>query len=132
VGAKSLGRAAGYCFGVLLVLNAFVFPLVFPEGPPAPYENARLSPLYAVHTLALLASALLITLTFAVVYPQRRTWMDGLKFGALLGLVVSFPSGMHTYAMVDMSYRDASTPSGWTGARWAVGSAAVGAAARQS
>jgi hypothetical protein len=132
VGAKSLGRAAAYGFGVLLVLNAFVFPLVFPAGPPAPYQNARPAPLYAVHTVALLAAALLITLTFAVVYPQRRTWVDGLKFGAMLGLLVSFPSGMHTYAMVDMSYRDAITPIVWTVVTWAAAGAAVGAAARQS
>ncbi|MGH7865143.1 MAG: hypothetical protein ACREQB_09140 [Candidatus Binataceae bacterium] len=130
--ARNLGRAAGWCFGVLLVLNAFVFPLVFPAGPPAPYENARSSPLYTVHTLALVTTALLITLLFAVAHPARRTWVDGLKFGALLGLVVSLPSGMHTYAMVDMSYRDAITPILWTVVTWAAAGAAVGAVSRQS
>ncbi|MGH7948813.1 MAG: hypothetical protein ACREQF_06290, partial [Candidatus Binataceae bacterium] len=79
-----------------------------------------------------LATALLITVLFAVVYPGRRTWVDGVKFGALLGLVVSLPSGMHTYAMVDMSYRDVITPIVWTVVTWAAAGATVGAVSRQS
>jgi hypothetical protein len=132
VNAKQLGRAAAAAFGVLLVLNALVFPFVFPEGTPVEYQNARAEPLFLMHALALLATAVLMTLIYAIVYRGAGSWFEGLKMGALLGLMVAFPWSLHRYALVETTYADQIAPIIWTVVTWAVAGAVIGGICRRA
>jgi hypothetical protein len=54
---------------VLLLLNMFVFPLIFPTGVTSRFANMRPTPLVALHLAAFLITAVLLTALCAV--PRR-------------------------------------------------------------
>ncbi len=109
---------------VLLLVNLFVFPLVFGSGMPVPYANLRAEPQLALHAVALLVTGGLLSAICgrgpAGIGPASVT-------GALCGLLASLPSGLHTLAMVDLAATAQIAPILWTTVTWGLAGSTAGA-----
>lgn len=109
---------------VLLVVNVFVFPLVFGSGAPVPYANLRAEPQYAYNLAALLVTAVLL----AVVCGRGpRTIVAASTTGALCGLLAALPSSLHMLSFVDVSPAAQIAPVLWTTVSWGFAGSTIGA-----
>lgn len=109
---------------VLLIVNLFVFPLVFGSGAPVPYANLRAEPQYAYNLVALLATAVLL----AVICGRGPRGIGAASLtGALCGLLAALPSSMHLLSFVDMSPAAQIAPVAWTTATWGFAGSTIGA-----
>lgn len=97
----SLAMVGSFLF--LVVVNALLFPVVFPNGIPEHYQNARSSPLNQYHLLALFITALLMAYLYPIGHKGGAAWKEGLRFGLLLSVFVSLPNVLHVYARVNTS-----------------------------
>ncbi len=120
-----LAVAALTAFVVLLLLNFAVYPLLSPD-PAELYANARPSQHYLFTTLGWLATALLLAFIYPRGYQGRSPFMEGLRFGALLGLLMSLPQQLFVFAHTEIPAGDLSLSVGWTTASWAVTGVAIG------
>ncbi len=69
---KKLLLSTGAAFVFLVVINALLFPVFFPEGPPEVYSNKRPMPLVQYHLLAFLITAFLMSYLYPLVYKGGR------------------------------------------------------------
>jgi LytS/YehU family sensor histidine kinase len=102
----------------LLILNAVLFPVIFPHGLAEQFTNARDHEPVAFHLLAFVATGLLIASVAA--FLRVSTLMGGVILGALLGLLVSLPEHLHLYAMTTATAMRQFIPVPWTVATWSV------------
>ena len=108
---------------LLVVINAVLFPLVFPHGLAEKFVNAREPQLAAYHVAAFaLTGGLLSTI---VAFSDTTGARDTLMLGAILGLLVSLPARLHLYAMTTAPAAEQVLPVVWTVCSWAL---VVGAA----
>lgn len=119
---KKLSLATGGSFLFLLVVNALLFPFVFPNGIPEHYQNARSSPLNQYHLLALFITALLMAYLYPIGYKGGAAWKEGL----LLAVFVSLPNLFHVYAMVNTSITGQLLPVVWTAVTWGLAGVVIG------
>ena len=108
---------------MFVVLNGWLFPLVFPNGLAEKFANAREPQLMMFHVIAFLATGGF--LSFIVAFSDTTGARDTLLLGALLGLLVSLPEHLHLYAMTTAPMVDQFLPVVWTVVTWAL---VVGAA----
>jgi len=126
---KSLSVATLAAFVMLLIVNSFVFPLVFGSGVPLPYTDIRPEPLFAFNIAAFFVTALL----FAMICRQASaTSASGAStLCALCGLLASLPGALHTLSVVDMAPATQIAPIAWTVFTWGVAGSPVGLVLRR-
>ena len=129
-----LAVAALIAFVVLLVLNMAVFPSLFGE-PVEQFVNERPSQQYLFTTLGLLTTSLLLALIYPRGYQGGFPLLEGFRFGALVGLLVSLPHAFFVYARAEVPFSDLLIPVAWNTASWGLTGVAValvyGRSARQ-
>ncbi|MBI2841539.1 MAG: hypothetical protein HYX75_24750 [Acidobacteria bacterium] len=109
---------------VLLVLNMFVFPFVFPTGVSSKFVNTRSEPLLFLHLAALVATAVLLTMLCVLTRPAG-TSLGAAGIGAVAGLLSSLPSSLHTHAMAHIQTSAEAAAVIWTTVTWSVAGAAA-------
>ena len=126
---KSVLAAATVAFVMLLLVNAFVFPLVFGGGVALPYANLRAEPLFGFNIAAFAVTALLL----AVICRQASatTASGASTLCALCGLLTSLPSALHTLSMVDIEPALQIAPVAWTVFTWGIAGSPVGLVLRR-
>lgn len=111
----------------LVIAGTILFPYVFPDGPPVPYRYPRQEPLAAVHVFALLVTALLLAYIFPKGYRGGKPWAEGLRFGMVMGVLVSLPTTLHVYADAQTAAPGLVTAVLWTVITWGISGALIGA-----
>lgn len=104
---------------VLLALNMFVFPLVFPAGVASKFVNMRSESIVVLHIAAFVANAVLLTLLVVLMRSGTPGW-HAVGVGGLAGLLASLPSAFHTQALADLSVSAEVVPVIWTTVTWSV------------
>jgi hypothetical protein len=123
---KKLLSATLGSFVFLLVINAVLFPVFFPDGPPERYFQARPSPLVAFHLLALLITAFLMSYLFPLINRGGAAWKEGLRVGVVMALFVSLPENLHVYAQADISFIKLLFPAVWVTVIWGLAGIVIG------
>ena len=113
-------------FVFLLLINAILFPVFFPDGPPARYENTRPAPLVQYHLLAFIISAFLMSYLYPLLSRGGPAWKEGLKVGVIMGLFVSLPDTLHVYALVETPLLVQLLPAVWVCAIWGGAGVVIG------
>jgi hypothetical protein len=111
----------------LVVINAIFFPIVFPEGTPEIYRYEREEPLSMYHLLAILVTSVLMAYIFPIGYRGGKPWAEGLRFGMLMGVLVSLPMNLHVYALTKTAFAGLLTAVLWTVITWGIAGALIGA-----
>jgi len=126
---KSVLAAAIVAFVMLLVVNAFVFPLVFSGGVPLPYADLRAEPLFGFNIAAFAVTALLLAL---ICRQASATTASGAStLCALCGLLTALPTTLHTLSMVDIEPATQIAPVAWTVFTWGIAGSPVGLVLRR-
>lgn len=112
--------AAFAVFIYLIIVNAFVFPIIFADGLAEKFTNARYENLPLFHLLAFAVTSLLLTILVDKLAPRQQPGIDGLFAGGLLGLLVALPEHLHLYAMTDATAVAQLIPVVWTLVTWSV------------
>jgi hypothetical protein len=123
---KKLFLATLGSFAFLVVVNAALFPIFFPNGPPERYLGARPSPLIGYHLLALLITAFLMSYLYPLIYRGGAAWKEGLRVGVLMALFVSLPENLHVYALTNTSFVKLLFPALWVTVIWGLAGVAIG------
>ena len=123
---KLLLLATLAAFIYLIVVNAALFPVFFPDGPPDRYENLRPAPLVQYHLLALLITAFLMAFLYQILFRGGPWWREGLKAGVVMALFVSVPMGLHAYAMINTSFLVMMAPALWVTVIWGIAGIVIG------
>lgn len=121
---KKLLLASFAATAVLLLVNLFVFPLVFGDGMPVPFSNLRAEPQFAYNAVALLVTGVLLA---EICRRTSQTIGDASVTGVLCGLLASVPSGLHMLGMVDVAATSQIAPVLWTAATWGFAASTAGA-----
>jgi len=111
----------------LTIVGTLLFSIVFPDGPPQLFLHARQEPLAAVHLFALLVTSVLLAYIYPKGYRGGTPWAEGLRFGMLMGVLVSLPTNLHVYADTDTSTAGLVTAILWTVITWGISGALIGA-----
>lgn len=117
---------------VLLVVNAALFPLVFPDGPPIPYADPRAQPLMMAHMVGFLVEGLLLASVYAAFWRRRRGAGSGAVYGAVVSLFGSLAHVLHLYAEVAVAPLVVLAPVLWVMFTWALAGAVIGVIVGQS
>ena len=123
---KWLTVSALVVFVYLIIVNAFVFPVVFADGLAEKFLNARDESLPLFHLLAFAATAVLLTILVDKLGRGRQSLTAGLFAGGWLGLLVALPEHLHLYAMVDATALQQFIPVVWTVVTWSLAGLIVG------
>lgn len=110
----------------LLVVNAALFPVFFPDGPPERFVSARQSPLILYSVLAFLITAFLMSYLYPLIYRGGAAWREGLRVGVIMALFVSLPENLHVYAMANVSFIKLLVPAVWVMVIWGVAGVVIG------
>jgi hypothetical protein len=112
---------------LLTIINAFLYPVVFPKGPPGIYRFPRSEPSTPVHFVAVLVTSVLLAYVYPKGYGGRTPWAEGLRFGMLTGLLVSLPTNLHVYAATETPLPGLVTAVLWTVITWGITGSLIGA-----
>ena len=123
---KRLWFATLGSFVFLVAVNAALFPLFFPDGPPERYLGARPSPLIGYHLLALLITAFLMSYLYPLIYRGGAAWKEGLRVGVVMALFVSLPENLHVYALTNTSFVKLLFPALWVTVIWGMAGVVIG------
>jgi len=123
---KKLALATFGSFLFLLVINAALYPLFFPEGPPEHYVNVRPVPLLSYHLLAFLITAFLMSYLYPLVYRGGSSWREGLRVGVIMALFVSLPENLHVYALTNVTLIKLLFPAVWVTVIWGLAGVVIG------
>jgi hypothetical protein len=121
--ARFLGASLS-ALAVLLLLNMFVFPFIFPSGVASKFSNTRPQPLVALHFAAFITTALLLT-ALCVVTRGPGSTLAAAGIGALAGLLTSLPSAFHTNALSHQPLAGEVSAVLWTTITWALATGAA-------
>ncbi|MEP6571022.1 MAG: hypothetical protein ABJC10_14725 [Acidobacteriota bacterium] len=88
----------------MLVVNAVLFPVFFPNGPPERYVGDRSSPLVLYSVLAFLITAFLMSHVDPLFSRDGPGWKEGLRVGVIMALFVSLPENLHVCALTNVSF----------------------------
>lgn len=119
--------AALGAFVFLVVVNTAFTPMLFPEGPHQYYRNPRAEPLQALVVAATFLSALLMAYIFPIGYKGGKITVEGLRFGMLLGVLVSLPTNMILYAAAEVQFDGLLTTILWGIITWGIAGAIIAA-----
>ena len=107
-------------FAFLLIVNALLFPLLFPDGPAEKFLNMRENQLFQYHLVAFLILTFAMSVIYPIGYRGGVPWKEGLRFGCLLTLLVAVPNNLHVYAMVDLPFTKIMKPVPWILFTWGI------------
>lgn len=124
--AKWLAISTLVVFVYLVVVNAFLFPIVFPDGLAEKFLNSRVENLPQFHLLAFAATSLILTILVDKLGRGRHSIATGLAAGGWLGLLVALPEHLHLFAMVDATAVRQIIPVVWTVVTWSLAGLLVG------
>ena len=113
-------------FVFLVVVNAVLFPVFFPDGPPEQYLAVRSSPLIQYHLLALLITAFLMSYLYPLIWRGGAAWQEGLRVGVVMALFVSLPENLHVYALTSISFIKLLFPALWVTVIWGLAGMVIG------
>src|SRR5882762_8615893 len=119
-----LATLGGFVF--LLAVNAALFPIFFPDGPPERYTGARAAPLVFYNVLAFLITAFLMAYLYPLIYRGGKTWKEGLRVGVVMALFVSLPENLHVYALTNVSFLKLLFPAIWVILIWGLAVVVIG------
>ncbi len=113
-------------FVYLVIVNALLFPLVFPNGLAEKFTNTRSENIPLFHLLAFAATAVLLAVLVdrLVTGPGARS--RGALAGILLGLLVALPEHLHLYAMLEVAAIEQFIPVLWIICTWGLAGFIVG------
>jgi hypothetical protein len=120
--------AAMAAMAFLLVVNVVLYPIVFPNGPPEIYQYERSDPIALYHVLAMFVTSLLLAYVFPIGYRGRTPWVEGLRFGMLMGVLISLPWALNTYSITDTEFAGLLTTVLWKVITYGVAGGLIGAA----
>jgi len=123
---RKLFLATFASFVFLVVVNALLFPVFFPEGPPEQYLASRQSPLIQYHLLALLITAFLMSYLYPLISRSGSAWREGLRVGIVMALFVSLPENLHIYALTSISFIRLLFPALWVTVIWGLAGIVIG------
>lgn len=123
---KKLLLATLCSFVFLTVVNAILFPVFFPGGPPDRYVEARPSPLVIYSLLAFLITSLLMSYLYTLLYRGGPAWKEGLRAGVIMALFVSLPENLHVYALANVSVVRLLFPALWVTVIWGATGVMIG------
>jgi hypothetical protein len=123
---KKLMFATLGSFIFLLLVNAALFPVFFPDGPPEHYVNARPAPQVLYHLIAFLITAFLMSYLYPLVYRGGKAWKEGLRVGVIMALFVSLPENLHAYALTNVSFIKLLFPAIWVTVVWGLAGVVIG------
>ena len=123
---KKLLLATLGSFLFLLVVNAALYPVFFPDGPPVQYAGTRPAPLPLYHLLAFLITAFLMSYLYPLVYRGGSSWKEGLRVGVIMALFVSLPENLHVYALTNVSFIKLLFPAVWVTVIWGLAGVVIG------
>lgn len=123
---KKLLLATLGSFLFLLVVNAALYPVFFPEGPPVQYVGSRTAPLLLYHLLAFLITAFLMSYLYPLVCRGGSSWKEGLRVGVIMALFVSLPENLHVYALTNVSFIKLLFPAVWVTVIWGLAGVVIG------
>ena len=123
---KKLVLATLGSFIFLLAVNAALFPLFFPGGPPEHYVEARPAPQVLYNLLAFLITAFLMSYLYPLIYRGGRPWKEGLRVGVIMALFVSLPENLHVYALTNVSFIKLLFPAVWVILIWGLAGMVIG------
>lgn len=123
---KKLLLATLGSFLFLLVINAVLYPVFFPDGPPERYVGARPAPLLLYHLLAFLITAFLMSYLYPLISRGGSAWKEGLRVGVIMGLFVSLPENLHVFAMTNVSFVRLMFPATWVTVIWGLAGIVIG------
>ena len=124
--AKWLALSSLMVFIYLIIVNALLFPWVFPDRLVEEFVNARAEGLTQFHMLGLAVTAFLLTVVVNKLIENRNKVSGGTIAGATLGLLVALPEHLHLYAIVDATFAKQFMPVLWTVLSWGVAGLLVG------
>jgi hypothetical protein len=111
---------------VLSLTNIVFFPMVFPEGPPGQLQSVRPVPLRSYQMAALLVAAFIMALIYPLGYRGNKPWVEGLRFGMILGALSGVPHALNLFAHANIPGGLLLTPVLWTAVTWGFAGLAVG------
>jgi hypothetical protein len=123
---KKLLLATFGSFLFLIVVNAMLYQLLFPDGPPERYLDVRPAPLLAYHLLAFLITAFLMSYLYPLVYRGGAFWKEGLRVGVIMALFVSLPENLHVYALTNVAFIKLIFPAVWVTVIWGLAGVVIG------
>lgn len=123
---KKLLLATLGSFVFLLLINAALYPVFFPDGPPERYLGTRPAPLLGYHLLAFLITAFLMSYLYPLIYRGGRAWREGLRVGVIMALFVSLPENLHIYALTNVSFLRLLFPALWVIVIWGLAGMVIG------
>ncbi len=124
--AKWLAITTFVVFVYLIVVNAVIFPIVFPDGLAEKFLNARAENLPLFHLLAFAATAVILTILVDKLGRGGHSATRGLTAGGWLGLLVALPEHLHLFAMVEATAIQQFIPVVWTVVTWGLAGFIVG------
>ncbi|MEP6820149.1 MAG: hypothetical protein ABJA18_11490 [bacterium] len=123
---KKLLLATLGSFAFLLVVNAALFPVFFPDGPRERYVEGRSSPLVLYSVLAFLITAFLMSYLYPLISRDGPGWKEGLRVGVIMALFVSLPENLHVYALTNVSILKVFFPAVWVTVIWGLAGVVIG------
>lgn len=113
-----IGRTILAFLAVLIVMCVVNSPLVMPKFiqnlASTHYANLREAPKLEFHMLAMLIHAFLLAVIYPMGYRDGVPWVEGLRFGVLMALLISLPCALHVFAMVNAPASQQAYPVVWT------------------
>jgi len=119
--------AASAAMAFLLAANVLLYPIVFPAESPQYYTYERAEPLAAYRLLAMIVTAGLLAYVFPIGYRGKTPWAEGLRFGMLMGALVSLPASLGVYAKADVAFAGLLTTILWTVITMGIAGGLIGA-----
>ena len=108
-----------------IVVDTWISPLLFPDGTAGLYLMPRVHPPAAPGIAAVLITALLLSYIFPIGYKGGKHFAEGLRFGMLLGVLVSLPANLRLYAAAEVRFDSLLTIILWTIITWGIAGAII-------
>ena len=108
-----------------IVVDTFLSPVVFPDGTSVFYRTPRSEPLAGAAAAAAVVSALLMAYMFPIGYKGGKHFAEGLRFGMLLGVLMSLPANLRLYAAAQVRLDSLLTIILWTIITWGIAGAII-------
>lgn len=97
-----------------IAVDALLTPVLFPDGTTFYYRTPRSQPLATAAIAAAIITAFLMAYIFPIGYKGGKHFAEGLRFGMLLGVLVSLPPNLRVYAAADVRFESLLTIILWT------------------
>ncbi len=111
---------------VLSLTNIVFFPMAFPDGPPEQFRSARDIPLRGYQMAALFVAAFIMSLIYPLGYRGNKPWVEGLRFGMILGSLSAVPHALNVFAHANIPGGLLLTPVLWTAVTWGFAGLTIG------